>query len=189
MTWSGHSDAQAYGAAILNGDRVRLRPLEDADLPDLVRWWRDPEWAALQQLVVRPQPEQSVEAIFRAWSANTGDVGYSVVDRADGTLLGHATLYGGSLPARAATLAMLIGAEHVGRGFGTDAVRTLARYGFRELGLHRIELRTWAYNTRARAAYARAGFVEEGVRREVAFHDGAFHDEVIMAVLADEWRG
>ncbi|GGL82272.1 hypothetical protein GCM10009706_21090 [Curtobacterium citreum] len=49
MTWTSAADAQRYGSTILIGDRVLFRALEDADLPDLVRWWRDPEWAVLQQ--------------------------------------------------------------------------------------------------------------------------------------------
>ena len=45
---------------------------------------------------------------------------------ADRTLLGHAVLYGAALPSRSATAAILIGSEHTGKGFGTDAMRALA---------------------------------------------------------------
>ena len=87
----------------------------------------------------------------------------------------------------AALLAVLIGADHVDRGYGTDAVRLLTDFGFMELGLHRIELRVFAYNERARAVYRKLGYTEEGTRRAVAFHHGEFLDEVIMSVLAEEW--
>jgi RimJ/RimL family protein N-acetyltransferase len=62
-------------------------------------------------------------------------------------------------------------------------------YGFRELGLNRIELRTWAFNSRAIAAYTKAGFTVEGRRCEVLFHDGVFYDERIMSILAAEYFG
>jgi RimJ/RimL family protein N-acetyltransferase len=110
-----------------------------------------------------------------------------VTDRISGRLVGHVTLYGASLLTRAASLTVMIGSEHVGSGYGTDAVRVLTDYGFREMGLNRIELRVFAFNARARAVYRKVGFVEEGVAREALFHDGAFHDEVRMAVLAREW--
>jgi RimJ/RimL family protein N-acetyltransferase len=70
MTWMHAEDPQRYGAGILQGDRVRLRALEDGDLPDLVRWWREPEWAILQQQNVRPRPEADVIEQFRKWSGN-----------------------------------------------------------------------------------------------------------------------
>ncbi|KTR40389.1 hypothetical protein NS263_07960 [Curtobacterium oceanosedimentum] len=190
MTWTGAADAQRYGSTILDGDRVRFRALEDADLPDLVRWWRDPEWAVLQQILVRPRPEEPVVEMLRSWSKSerSGDVGFSVVDRASGELVGHVTLFGAALPVRAATLAVMIGSEHVGRGYGTDAVRLLTAYGFREMGLNRIEIQVHAFNDRARAVYRKVGYHEEGIRREAVFHDGRFHDEVIMSALARDWQ-
>jgi len=51
-----------------------------------VRWWRDPEWAVLQQILVRSRPEGPVVEMFRSWSKSerSGDVGFSVVDSASG---------------------------------------------------------------------------------------------------------
>lgn len=189
MTWTDSGDPQRYGAGILQGEHIRLRALEDADLPDLVRWWRDPEWAVLQQLTVRPRPEGDVAEMFRKWSGSepAGDVGFCVTDRISGRLVGHVTLFGAKLLTRAATLTVMIGSEHTGSGYGTDAVRTLVDYGFREMGLNRIQLHVFAYNARARATYRKVGFVEEGVLRETVFHDGTFHDEVVMSVLARDW--
>lgn len=189
MTWTGTADAQRYGSTLLEGDLVRLRALEDGDVPDLVRWWRDPEWAVLQQIIVRPRPEEPVVELIRGWSKSerSGEVGFSVVDRTSGTLVGHVTLVGALLPVRAAKLAVMIGSEHVDKGYGTDAVRLLTSYGFREMGLNRIELQVHAFNERARAVYAKVGYQEEGVRRDATFHDGRFHDEVIMSALARDW--
>jgi len=190
MAWVGADDARQYGAGILAGEQIQLRALEDADLPDLVRWWREPEWAIFQQLTVRPRTVGDVAEQFRRWSANkgdAGDVGFCVTDRESGRLVGHATLSGAQLLTRAATLTVMIGSEYVGSGYGTDAVRTLVDYGFREMGLNRIQLHVFAFNARARATYRKVGFKDEGVLRETAFHDGAFHDEVVMSMLAREW--
>jgi len=183
------SEARAYGARILEGERVRLRALEEGDLPALVAWWRSSEWAVLQQLIVRPRPTSVVEDQFRRWSQSEkpGEVGFCVVDKESGDLVGHVTLYGASLPARSGTLTVMIGGEFVGHGYGVDAVRTLTRYGFREMGLHRIEIGVMAFNTRARAAYRKCGYVEEGVRRQAVFHDGEYQDQVILSALAHEW--
>lgn len=191
MTWTTSADARRYGSTLLEGDRVRFRALEDRDLPDLVRWWRDPEWSVLQQMIVRPRPDVPVTEMFRSWSNSErgGDVGFSVVDRESDVLVGHVTLFGGALPVRAANLAVMIGSEHVDQGFGTDAVRVLTDYGFREMGLNRIEIRVHAFNDRAQAVYRRIGYRQEGVRRDATFHDGRFHDEVVMSVLAREWTG
>ena len=48
-----------------------------------------------------------------------------------GSLVGHVTLYGADVRTRSATLAVMIGREHLGHGYGSDAVRVLVRYGSR----------------------------------------------------------
>lgn len=182
-------DAVAYGASLLTGRRVRLRPLHETDLGVLEVWWEDPSQMALQQGIVRPAPSGRARQLFTAWSANTepGSAGFSIVDT-DDRLVGHITLYGATVPDRAATLAIVIGPEFAGEGLGPDAVEVMLRYGFSEMGLNRIELTVWAFNDRAIRAYGRCGFVVEGRRREAVYHNGAFVDQVIMSVLASDRR-
>jgi RimJ/RimL family protein N-acetyltransferase len=181
--------AQVYARELLLGRLVRLRPLEERDLSHLERWWTDPEWQVLQQQTVRPRPDGPAKELFRRWSANedaTG-VGFSVESLESGEFVGHVTLSGATVVGRSAALGIIIGPSHVGRGYGTDAVRVLARYGFRAMGLHRIGLELVAFNTRARRTYEKAGFQAEGVRRESVFVDGAFADEVIMGLLRPDF--
>jgi RimJ/RimL family protein N-acetyltransferase len=190
MAMDDVESAQTYGRQLLVGDLVRLRPLEGRDLVHLERWWADPEWQVFQQQTVRPQPDGPVQDLFRGWSTNdsSSGVGFAIETVASGELVGHVTLWGASLPSRSATLGIIIGPAHVGRGFGTDAVRVIARYGFRAMGLHRIGLTVAAFNVRGRRAYEKAGFQLEGVRRESVFMDGAFTDELLMGLLRADWE-
>lgn len=181
-------EALAYGAALLTSDRVRLRPATEGDLATLAGWWTRTDWAVLQQQTALPRPTEAVMEMFRGWSKNEGTgVGLSI-ERADGDLIGHATIYGATLPTRVGTYAIILGPEHAGHGYGTEVTRMMLRYAFDELGLNKVELQVWAFNTRAISSYEKAGFVREGVRRARAFHAGKFHDEVLMGVLAQEWR-
>lgn len=181
--------AQVYARELLLGELVRLRPLEERDLSHLERWWTDPEWQVLQQLTVRPQPDGPAQDLFRRWSANENGsgVGFSIESLESGSFVGHVTLWGATVAHRSATLGIIVGPSQVGRGYGTDAVRVIARYGFRAMGLHRIGLEVFAFNTRARRAYEKAGFQVEGVRRESVFIDGRFADEVQMGLLAADF--
>ena len=193
-TWS-FEQAEEYGRRVLTGERVRLRGLRDDDLPALVRWSQDPELEVFQSGWVVPSSEAAARDLFTRWSANQDSgsgVGFSVETLAGAgtpaTLIGHLALFGVQPQNRSATFAIGLGAEHLGRGYGTDATRVAIDYGFREMNLHRIELRAFAFNERARAAYRKAGFREEGRRRHGIFHDGAYHDEIVMSVLATDAR-
>ncbi|MBM7781837.1 GNAT family N-acetyltransferase [Arthrobacter tumbae] len=182
-------EATAYGAGILEGDRVRFRRLHESDLEKLDQWWSAPEWAVLQQSTIRPRPEGSAAELYREWSANatSASVGFSIEIQETKDFIGHVALYGATIPERAATLGVILDPVKTGQGYGTDAVKTAIRYGFLQMGLNRIELQAWAFNTRAIRAYSKAGFVEEGRRREAVFYDGAFHDQIIMSILQREW--
>ena len=181
--------AESYGRGLLCGERVYLRPLHEDDLPMLEQWWNNPAVGVLQHRAVRPQPSGPAGELLRIWSRNADStaVGFSVVSRHVEQLLGHVALYGAEVASRSATLGIILGPQHTGQGHGSDATRVLLRYGFTEMGLHRIGLDVFAYNSRARATYRRLGFTEEGRRREVVFHDGRFHDVVQMSILKQKW--
>lgn len=187
--WTDAETVREYGAGILQGELTGLRELRDDDLPALVRWMIDPSVAVFQAFAIRPQPSEAIAEQFRSWSANkdTTGAGFSIVSRETDELIGHVAVWGAGVAARAATLAIIIGPDHWGRGYGTDALRVTVRYAFEEMGLNRIGLGVWAYNDRAIATYRKIGFVEEGRRREVTFHGGRFHDEVLMGLLRREW--
>ncbi|AGL21020.1 GNAT family N-acetyltransferase [Actinoplanes sp. N902-109] len=174
----------------LISDRLRLRELRDEDLTDLVAWWQDPEVSISQGMgPLHPRPAAAIAEQFRAWCSNQGnDAGLVVTSREDGTVLGHVALFGATVHSRAATFAIMIGPPHQGRGYGTEATRLMLRYGFAELGLHRIQLGVMAYNERGIAAYKKAGFVEEGRAREAVHRNGTWYDQVHMGILAHEWQ-
>lgn len=73
-------------------------------------------------------------------------------------------------------------------GYGTEAIRLLLAYAFSTMGLHRVDLRVLAYNTRAIRAYEKCGFIREGIERESALVDGVWHDDIIMSVLEHEFH-
>jgi RimJ/RimL family protein N-acetyltransferase len=57
------------------------------------------------------------------------------------------------------------------------------------VGLHRVELDVYAFNTRARHVYEKLGFVLEGTKREALRFDDGWVDCHVMGLLASEWRG
>ena len=75
-----------------------------------------------------------------------------------------------------------------GKGYGTDAMRLLIGYGFRELDLQKITLSAFNYNQRAIRSYEKAGFTREVVKRAALYRDGQRHDELVMGILRREWE-
>ena len=183
------ASAFSYGDSLLVGERVRLRPVLEDDLPTLAQWEMDLGRSVMLLERVAPPSEAAARERLAKWSANEGDDrGFTIV-ALDGPqpLVGHIIVFGIRAKDRLATIGIALGREYTGRGYGTDAMRIIAGYGFRELGLHRIQLSVAQYNPAGIRAYEKAGFVEEGRRRESVWHDGRWYDEIQMSILDHEW--
>ncbi len=83
---------------------------------------------------------------------------FSMLERRSGGFIGNIELMD---PTGAeAELGIAITAARQDMGYGTEAIRRIAEYGFRELGLRRICLKAFAFNTRALHVYEKCGFRE-----------------------------
>jgi len=170
---------------VLRGERVTLRPLAAGDLRRCVKWFSDPQ---VLHFLGRSRPvtlseeerwyheylQRSDEQIFaiEVSGKHVGNIGLHKVDRVH----------------RKADLGIVIGeATYWSQGFGTDALRTVLRYGFAHLGLNKISLEVLEYNIRAIRSYEKCGFVREGVYREDIYKDGRFFNVVRMSLLAREF--
>lgn len=106
-----------------------------------------------------------------------------------GRLLGQARLDAlDQHDARARLAIGLYDPGKLGKRLGREAVRLVLAHAFGKLGLHRVSLRVVAYNTRAIRCYSACGFVVEGREREAALVGGERHDDLMMGVLAREFR-
>ena len=144
--------------------------------------------ATLSSWVVPPSEAAAKERIAK-WSANDKeDLGFAIETLGDPpVLVGNIGLWDARPKDRCATIGIALGREYIGRGYGTDAMRVIVGYGFREMGLHRIQLGVAPFNPAGIRAYEKAGLVEEGRLRESVLHDGRWYDEVLMSVLDHEW--
>jgi len=90
---------------------------------------------------------------------------------------------------RASDISIDIAEAYQGKGYGTEAIEWVLKWGFQTAGLHRIGIEAFTYNPGALRLYERLGFTKEGTQRECLFHEGAWHGYVTFGMLEHEWRG
>jgi len=180
-----------YGDSVLVGERVRLRGVRDDDLPALAKWEMDPgRLITLSNWVAPPSEAAARDRVVKRSANEEDDLGFAIETLGDPPVLAGRiwlSAAGTGLKDRCAAVGIALGREHIGRGYGTDAMRVIVGYGFREMGLHRIQLGVAAFNTAGIRAYQKAGFTEEGRHRESVLHDGRWYDTVLMSILDHEW--
>jgi RimJ/RimL family protein N-acetyltransferase len=78
--------------------------------------------------------------------------------------------------------------EDWGKGYGSEAVRLLLDFAFKNLNFNRVELEVLDFNERAAKCYRKVGFKEIGRKRQARFIDGRYRDALLMDILKDEWH-
>jgi [ribosomal protein S5]-alanine N-acetyltransferase len=75
--------------------------------------------------------------------------------------------------------------QFCGRGYASEALKTVLDYGFNQLGLHSVEAIIRPENERSIKLVEKLGFVREGYFRDYIFHEGSFYDEAIYSLIRD----
>lgn len=168
----------------ITGERVTLRPITEADTDLIVRWRNTP--SVMQNFIFRQQFTPEMHRNWLATKVATGQVvQYIIVDKAEDRPVGSVYYRDVDPDNRSAEYGIFIGEEDArGKGFGTETAQLFTRFGFDQLGLHRISLRLLAENLPARRSYEKAGFVQEGIFHDMVMLDGQYRDVVFMAKLA-----
>ena len=172
----------------LEGELVRLRAHEPADIAELNDLINDPEVGEGLGLWM-PKPTQGFRAFVEAAEKDPTKQPFVIERLDDRRAIGGCSLFDIALANRSALLGIWLGRPYWDAGYGTDAVRTLCRFAFEHMNLQRIELNVFATNPRARAAYEKVGFVVEGERRRSEFIGGRYVDSYLMGLLAEELKG
>jgi len=173
---------------VINGEKLSLRPITDADTDDIVRWRNDPEvW---KYFLFR---EPFTPEMHRAWlrtKVQTGKViQYIIVERETGRSVGSVYYRDIDEKNESAEYGIFIGEAFArGRGLGTETARLFTAFGLNVLRLHRISLKVLGGNDIARRSYEKAGFKVEGVFRDYVKLGGEYTDVVFMARLAEEGK-
>ena len=176
--------------AWLAGERVVLRAWERDDVRAAWEVAQSVE-GKNEQLRDWLKPPRSLEEMEREFEANAANPPADVLEfviQAEGRAVGDIDLFHIEDRNRCAMVGIGIWrTEDRGKSYGYDAIRTVARWAFDHLNLHRLELSVDPENAPARRIYEKCGFVAEGTRRSRHFEDGAYHDELIMGLLREDF--
>lgn len=172
---------------MLIGERVKLRPVREADLDAFV--------SAHFDLASRgdyfPLGVHSESGLRRRFAEN------GFWERGEGTLLiwhedeivGHIEFFTPVSYWDAFELSyQLYGERHAGQGFTTEAVQLLVDYLTETKKQHRIHLVIVPGNAASRRVAEKCGFVLEGTVRGAFFNGGRNHDVLLYSLLRTDPR-
>jgi ribosomal-protein-alanine N-acetyltransferase len=87
-----------------------------------------------------------------------------------------------------AEVGYVLNRRYWGQGYMAEAVRAIVGFGFRELGMNRIQARCDVPNIGSARVMEKAGMSFEGVLRQQLFEKGHYLDIKIYSILKSEWE-
>ena len=105
-----------------------------------------------------------------------------------GQLIGIGSIRMAQAQATTGDIGYELASPYWGKGYATEVAKTLLKFGFTELGLHRVEASCNADNIGSARVMEKIGMQREAHFRERAWFKGRWWDEFIYAILKPEWE-
>lgn len=175
---------------MLKGELTGLRAIEEGDLEQLLAWRNDPRlrrfFREYRELSMTQQ-----RGWFETKANNDPSIRmFSIIDLKNGELMGAAGLCYIDWVNRNADFSIYLGVDdlYIDEDFAPDAGRTLLKYGFDELNLHKVWSEIYSIDTPKQQLFFELGFTREGVHRETHWTEGQWVDSLFYGLLAKDFK-
>jgi ribosomal-protein-alanine N-acetyltransferase len=198
--WSKRSPRSVMsspGSTTLIGRRLVLRPLVVGDFES----WREVrrrchDWLTKWEPSRIPGAPDSVEN-RQAFAARCGarareiqlGTGYGFGIFVDGYFAGEIninSIHRGAF--QSAYVGYWIDQQHAGQSYMPEAVVLVLRFGFEQLGLHRLQISIIPRNTPSRRVVEKLELRAEGVAERYLEINGVWEDHMRFAITSEEWE-
>lgn len=173
---------------MLEQEHVILRSIEEDDLEQLRIWRNNPELRTF----FREYRELS-KTDQLAWYNNVvlpkkDTMMFAITERKTGKLLGACGLCFIDWLRKSADLSIYIGHDsiYLDEVFARESARALMKYGFEELGLHRLWAEVYSHDLQKQAFFEAMGFTLEGTHRETQWSEGKWLNSLFYGLLSDD---
>jgi ribosomal-protein-serine acetyltransferase len=176
---------------VITDGKVSLRPYRTGDaenlytavresLPELSVWmpWAHPYYSLKES-------RQWLKGKPGEWKDGIA-YDFAILDGGDGTYLGGCAINLIDRENLRANLGYWIRSNRTTQGLATSAALLLARWGFKELGLNRIEIVVATENKRSQRVAEKTGAQREGISRNRIFLYDRTHDAVMFSLVPQD---
>lgn len=170
---------------LLESERLRFRKLTDADAPEILALRGDPE---TMRFIPRPLLTDIDGALahiklFNDKIEENLDINWAVTEKDNDKCIGIMGFYRTEPEHFRTEIGYMILPEYWGKGYVTEAVRTLLDYAFNTLNFHSIEAVIDSRHTVSERVLQKNGFTKEAHFIENFYYNNEFTDTVIYSLL------
>jgi len=174
--------------AELCSERVRLRDFQPEDIDDVFRYASDPAVTRFAGWEPHRTPYDTMAYIRRCLADDWGPITFAVEYVLEGRVIGVVDIRIISRLWGVGEIGYTLNRSYWGQGFNVEAGRLLLEYGFKHLGLRRIQAMCDTTNHRSYRTMEKLGMVRERIINRVPLRNGRFVDRLLYSILRREWE-
>ena len=172
---------------MLTSNRIKLRAIEESDLPAIATWRSDPQvYEYFYEFL--PISARQQRNWFEKQLADTSEINL-VVANTTGEAIGTVSIYHIDRRNRKAEWGRLIIGDPNSRsaGVGAEVEALVLEYSFEHLNLHKLYCEVLKDNEKVVSMHKKFGFHQEGLLRNHIFKGGQYADVILLSMLDTEY--
>lgn len=174
---------------VIEAERIYLRRMLRRDATDMFEYSCNPE--VTRYLLWDPHPDRLYTSRYLSYIQSryrSGDFyDWAVIWKESEKMIGTCGFTRFNFEAKSAEIGYVLNPRFWRIGVAPEAAKTVMRFGFSELGLHRIEAKYMSENIPSKKVMEKLGMQFEGVARDSMFVKGKYVSVGTYAILRDEF--
>lgn len=173
----------------LETERLILRRMTPHDAADMYDYAHRPEVSEY----LLWSPHESVKAsknylsYLQTQYAQRNFYDWAIVLGETGKMIGTVGFSSFDIQNNSAEIGYVLNPDFWHRGIAPEALRAVMEFGFRELSLHRLEVRIMTENEKSKRVAEKCGFSHEATMRDKLLVKGIYRTIDIYSILASEY--
>jgi len=175
----------------ISTERLILREFTQEDWSAILAYQSEPHYLRYYEWETRTEADvRAFVQIFLTQQKQMPRIKFqlAVVLKSEGKLIGNCGIRKKEPKSQEADIGYELASDYWGKGYATEAARTLLKFGFEELKLHRIWSWCIAENIASVRVSEKIGMQLEGRLRENEWFKSRWWDTLIFGILENEWR-
>lgn len=175
----------------LETKRLFLREFTETDWPAVLAYQNDPRYLRYYHWTERTAGDvQAFLQMFLDYQKERPRKNFqlAMVLKEHGQLIGNCGVRMNDADLREANIGYELASQHWDKGYATEAASEILRFGFTDLGMHRIWAMTIAENVGSARVLEKLGMRLEAHEREKEWIKDRWCDRLTYAILDHEWR-
>jgi ribosomal-protein-alanine N-acetyltransferase len=173
----------------IHTERLYLRKISLKDAKTLFQYWSDPKVTKYLNITTFKNIEQSyimIRLLSSLYRTKKG-IRWTIVTKDTKDVIGTCGFNNWVKKSSRGEIGYELGKEYWGKGYASEAVKEILKYGFKTMNLNRIEAFTVPEATSSINLLEKLGFKKEGLLRDYGFWNGKYWDENIYSLLRKDW--